>query len=277
VDAKRFNGRIVLITGASSGIGRATAERFAEEGARLALLDRDQAAGLAVKDAIDARGGDCDFHHIDISDESAIISAVNQIQNRFHGLDHIVNSAGITVVKKLEECTAQEWDYVLNVNLRSVFLIAKYALPLLRSSQHPTIVNVASVSSIVAQIGTAAYVASKGGLLMLSKALALDLAEDGIRVNCVCPGITDTPMFRYHMSMETNPMEATQERISRVPLGRALLPREVADAILYLASDQSSGITGTSLVVDAGYTATAEWSRAAVPVRDSNQTTIRDG
>jgi NAD(P)-dependent dehydrogenase (short-subunit alcohol dehydrogenase family) len=277
VDNKRFEGRIVLITGASSGIGRATAERFADEGARLALLDRDQAAGIAVKDGIEARGGDCAFHHVDISDESAIISAINQIQSRFQSVDHVVNCAGITVVKKIEECTAQDWDYVLNVNLRSVFLIAKYVLSLLRSSQHPTIVNVASVSSMVAQIGTAAYVASKGGVLMLSKALALDLAEEGIRVNCVCPGITDTPMFRFHMSMESNPIEATQERISRVPLGRALLPREIADAILYLSSDQSSGITGTSLVVDAGYTATAEWSRGAVSVHDSNSTKIRDG
>ena len=115
----------------------------------------------------------------------------------------------------------------------------------------------------MAQPGTLAYVASKGGVLMLSKALALDLAADGIRVNCVCPGITDTPMFRAHVGTTPDPEATLRKRIDRVPLGRGLEPEEIADAILYLSSDRSSGITGTSLVVDGGYTATAEWSEKA--------------
>jgi len=129
----------------------------------------------------------------------------------------------------------------------------------LRRSAAPSIVNIGSISSFVAQQGTPAYVASKGAVLLLSKALALDLAP--IRVNCVCPGITDTPMFRSHVNATPEPEKTLQGRLARVPLSRALSPREIADAVLYLSSDQASGITGTSIVVDGGYTAAAEWSQ----------------
>jgi NAD(P)-dependent dehydrogenase (short-subunit alcohol dehydrogenase family) len=121
------------------------------------------------------------------------------------------------------------------------------------------VVNVSSVSGLVAQKGTPAYVASKGAVLMLSKALALDLAADGIRVNCVCPGITDTPMFHSHVDATADPALTLQQRVSRVPMARMLSPDEIADAILYLASERASGITGTELLIDGGYLATAEW------------------
>jgi len=166
------------------------------------------------------------------------------------------------LVKGIEECSAEEWDRVLAVNLKSVFLLVKHALPWLRQSPQPAVVNIGSVSSFIGQQRTPAYVASKGGVLLLSKALALDLATDGIRVNCVCPGITDTPMFRFHLNSTADPERTLGERLRRVPLGRALTPREIADAVLYLAGPESSGITGTSIVVDAGYTAAAEWSPA---------------
>ena len=139
--------------------------------------------------------------------------------------------------------------------------MVKHALPWLRLSPQPTVVNIGSVSSFIGQQRTPAYVASKGGVLLLSKALALDLAPDRIRVNCICPGITDTPMFRFHVNSTPDLSATLRERVSRVPLGRALAPKEIADAVLYLSSDQSSGVTGTSLVVDAGYTAAAKWSQ----------------
>jgi NAD(P)-dependent dehydrogenase (short-subunit alcohol dehydrogenase family) len=263
VTDRQFEGQVVLITGAASGIGRATAQCFADAGAMVAMLDHDEAAGRALTEAIRAGGGHCEFYPVDLGDESAIIHALQEVKHRLRRLDHVVNNAGMTLVKSLEECTAAEWDRVLNVNLRSIFLIVKYSLPLLRAAPHPTIVNIGSVTSFVAQPGTLAYCASKGGVLMISRALALDLAADGIRVNCVCPGITDTPMFRFHSSKSPDPEGTIRERTNRVPLGRLLEPKEIANAIAYLSCEQSSGITGTSLVIDAGYTAAAEWSAKA--------------
>lgn len=257
---RRFEERVALVTGGGSGIGFATAQRFAEEGARVALVDRDQESGEAAANAIRASGGVCQFYYADLGIESEIIEALNNVVTKFRQVDHLINNAGMVLVKSIEECSGDEWDRVINVNLRSIFLMTKYSLPSLRISRHATIVNLGSVSSFIAQTDTPAYVASKGGALMLSKALALDLARYGIRVNCVCPGITDTPMFRFHVNATADPEQTLRERIGRVPMARALSPREIADTILYLSSEQSSGITGTSVVVDAGYTAASEWT-----------------
>ncbi|MDQ2774415.1 MAG: SDR family oxidoreductase [Acidobacteriota bacterium] len=257
---QRFEGRIAVVTGGASGIGFGIAERFAEEGAFVALLDREEEGGQAASAQIRARGGTCEFFRVDVAAESEVIAALQRIVQRFHGIDHLVNNAGMVLVKGIEDCTADEWDRVIDVNLKSVFLMVKHSLQWLRRSTQPSVVNIGSVSSFIGQQGTPAYVASKGGVLLLSKALALDLAPDGIRVNCVCPGITDTPMFRSHVNTTPDPERTLRERFGRVPLRRALSPREIADTVLYLSSDQSSGVTGTSILVDGGYTAAAEWS-----------------
>jgi NAD(P)-dependent dehydrogenase (short-subunit alcohol dehydrogenase family) len=257
----RFQGRVAVVTGGASGIGFAIAERFASEGARVALLDREADAGQAAAGKIAAAGNICEFFHADVSSESDVKRALDAVAQRFQGIDCLVNNAGIVVVKGVEQCSATEWDQVMAVNVKSVFLTVKYALAWLRRSSQPAVVNIGSISSFIGQQGTPAYVASKGAVLMLSKALALDLAPDGIRVNCVCPGITDTPMFRFHVNSTPDPERTLRERCSRVPMQRALSPREIADTVLYLAGPESSGITGTSVVVDAGYTATAEWSQ----------------
>ena len=255
-----FKDRVVIVTGAASGIGRAVARRFAEEGAAVALLDCDGEHGLVVAQEIRAAGGVCEFYPTDVASKENVVSTVQAVLRRFQRIDHLVNNAGIVLVKGVEDCTAEEWDRVMNVNVKSIFLLVKYTLPVLRSSPSATVVNVGSISGLVAQKGTPAYVASKGAVLMLSKALALDLATYGIRVNCVCPGITDTPMFRFHVNASRDPERTLAERCQRVPLARMLSPEEIADAVLYLSSSRASGITGTELVVDAGYTATAEWS-----------------
>ena len=257
----RFDGRVAVVTGGASGIGLAIAERFAEEGARVALLDCAADAGPSAASRIAAAGHACQFFHVDVASEASVIQALAQITESFGGLDHLVNNAGMVLVKTIEECTSDEWDRLMAVNLKSVFLTVKHALPWLRRSAQPSVVNIGSISSFVAQQRTPAYVASKGAVLLLSKALALDLALDGIRVNCVCPGITDTPMLRFHVNASPDPERTLRERCNRVPLGRTLAPREIADSVLYLAGPESSGITGTSLVVDAGYLATAEWHR----------------
>jgi NAD(P)-dependent dehydrogenase (short-subunit alcohol dehydrogenase family) len=256
----RFNDRVALVTGAASGIGLAIATRFAAEGAAVVALDIDKEKGKAAAVGIRDSGGRCEFVPADVSREEDVADAVRAAVEKWGGVDHLVNNAGIVLVKSIEECTVEEWDRVMAVNVRSIFLTAKHALPWLRLSRSPTIVNIGSVSSFVGQADTPAYVASKGAVAMLSKTMALDFARWGIRVNCVCPGITDTPMLRYHISRSADPERTVRERLNRVPLGRMLTGEDIAAATLYLSSLDSAGITGTTLLVDAGYLAAAEWS-----------------
>lgn len=258
-----FQYRIAVVTGAAAGIGFAVAQRFAEEGATVALLDQNDKEGRAALDKIKAISPGSEFYRVDVGAETEMRATMATISARFRKVDHLVNNAGIVMVKTVEESSGEDWDRVMDVNVKSMFLAVKYLLPALRLAAQPTIVNMGSVSGMVAQRGTPAYVAAKGAVVMLSKALALDLAEEGIRVNCVCPGITDTPMLRLHANTTADPERTLKERCERVPLTRMLSPREIADAVLYLSGDGSSGITGTSLVVDAGYTAAAEWSRSS--------------
>jgi NAD(P)-dependent dehydrogenase (short-subunit alcohol dehydrogenase family) len=250
---------VAVVTGAASGIGRSVAEHFAQAGLSVALLDSNDGEGRRVCREIQAREQNCEFFPVDVSNALEVASTVEKIAVRFGGVTHLVNNAGIVLIKGVEECSVAEWDRVFDVNVKSIFLMVKHCLPLLRQSPGASIVNVSSVSGLVAQKGTPAYVASKGAVLVLSKALALDLAADGIRVNCVCPGITDTPMFRAHVDSTSDPQSTLHQRTRRVPLGRMLSPGEIADAVLYLASDRASGVTGTELVIDGGYLAAAEW------------------
>lgn len=256
----RFENRVALVTGGGSGIGRGIAERFAAEGARVAILEQNAVNGRAAADQVRAAGGACEFIACDVSREDHVIRAVECALATFGAVHHLVNNAGIVLVKPLQETTVDEWDRVMDVNVKSIFLTSKHCLAPIRRSSGGTIVNIGSVSSFVGQKHTPAYVASKGAVAMLSKTLALDFAEFGIRVNCVCPGITDTPMFRHHLSRTADPEGTLRERCNRVPLGRMLSGTDIANAVLYLSGPESAGITGVTLVVDAGYLAAAEWS-----------------
>jgi NAD(P)-dependent dehydrogenase (short-subunit alcohol dehydrogenase family) len=265
----RLHGRVALVTGAASGIGAAIAELFAEEGAAVAVVDRDLAGAESIAEAIRGGGGRALAIRADVADDAEVRAAVERTVAAFGGLQHLVCNAGIVTVAPLEQVSVEDWDRVLAVNLRSVFIAAKHALPELAKPGDGTIVTLGSVSSLVAQGSTPAYVASKGAVLMLTKALALDLAARGIRCNCLCPGITDTPLFRYHVSRAPDPEAVLKARAKRVPLGRFLTPRDVARAALYLSCADSDGITGIAHVVDAGYTAAAEWEneRAVIGTR----------
>jgi NAD(P)-dependent dehydrogenase (short-subunit alcohol dehydrogenase family) len=259
-DVGVFEGRVAVVTGAASGIGLAIAARFAAAGASVVALDIDQGKGEAAAAELETHRWKCEFVLADVSREDDVASAIELAANRWGGVDHLVNNAGIVLVKPIEECTVEEWDRVMAVNVRSIFLTAKHALPWLRRSSAPTIVNVGSVSSFVGQANTPAYVASKGAVAMLSKTMALDFARFGIRVNCVCPGITDTPMLRYHISRSPDPEKTIRDRLNRVPLARMLSGDDIAAATLYLSGPGSAGITGTTILVDGGYLAAAEWS-----------------
>ncbi len=256
---KRLEGRVALVTGAGSGIGQGIAELFTEHGAKVALLERDESKGRETLNRILESGGDAILLPADVSKEDDVRRAVAETLESYGALHHLVNNAGIVLVKPLEECTEAEWDDVMAVNVKSVFLTVKHAISALKQADSATIVNIASVSSLVGQGNTPSYVASKGAVMMLTKALALDYARFGIRVNCICPGITDTPLFRYHVSRASDPEATLDRRAARVPLGRFLTPRDIAKAALYLSTDDSSGVTGIAHVVDAGYLAAAEW------------------
>src|SRR6185503_2968190 len=161
--------------------------------------------------------------------------------------------------KPLHEYSEKEWDRVMDVNVKSMFFAVKHAIPHLRRAGRGCILNVGSISSFVGQALTPVYTTSKHAIVGLTKSLALDYAKDGIRSNCVCPGITDTPMLREHLNVQTDPNAALAARLRRVPMGVPLTPHDVAKTILFLSCDDSSGITGTTLTIDAGYLTAAEW------------------
>lgn len=256
---KRLQGQTVWISGGASGIGEATAKLFAQQGANVAVADVQVDRGRAVVEEITLRGGQAIFIKCDVSQAGQVEAAIAQTVAQFGQLHNLVNSAGVVHVGLLHELSEHDWDTVLGVNLKSIFLAVKYGLPHLQQQARSTVVNIASVSGFVGQAGTPAYLASKSGVLGLTRAIALDYAAIGLRCNAICPGITDTPMLRYHLNTTPNPEETLANRLRRVPMGVALQPLDIAKAALYFSCEDSAGITGTSLVVDAGYTAAAEW------------------
>jgi NAD(P)-dependent dehydrogenase (short-subunit alcohol dehydrogenase family) len=264
----RLRRQTAWISGGASGIGEATAGVFASEGASVAIIDVQQERGLRLEQTIRLQGGDGLFIHCDVSSEDQIRSSIDRTVSRFGGLQIVVNCAGVVDVKPLHEYTEAEWDRLMAVNVRSIFFSVKHALPHLRKRPPGYVVNLGSISSFVGQAGTPAYTASKAAVLGLSRSIALDHAADGVRCNCVCPGITDTPMLRHHLESGGRAAEVLNHRLRRVPLGKALTAEDIARAVLYFSCEDSAGITGTSLVIDGGYLAAAEWESPRVILPD---------
>jgi NAD(P)-dependent dehydrogenase (short-subunit alcohol dehydrogenase family) len=260
----RLAGQTAWISGATRGIGEGTALLFAEEGAAAAVIGRNENDGLRVVRAIESKGGNAIFIRCDVGREDEVRDSIQQTAATFGGLQILVNNAGIVDIRMLHECTEEQWDHVMNVNVKAIFFAFKHAFPYLADNDRSYVVNVGSISSFVGQSGTPAYTTSKGAVLQLSRSIALDYARQGVRCNCVCPGITDTPMLRQHLNATPDPEAHLAERLNRVPLNVALTPRDVAKSILYFSCEDSAGITGTSLIVDAGYLAAAEWDSSAV-------------
>lgn len=253
-------GKAAIVTGAAQGIGKGIAAALANAGAAVTVADVNDAPGAAAVAEIAARGARGLFVHADVTHEEEVRSLIDATVAAFGRLDIVVNNAGVVAVQTVEESSVEDWDRVMAVNVRSIFLTTKHALPHLRAVGGGAILNIASVSSFVAQQGTPAYCASKGAVLMLTKALALDYGREHIRVNCLCPGITDTPMLRYHARHADDPDAHLRQRLQRVPTGEMLFPEDMGRAAVFLCSDDALGITGTSLVVDGGYIACAEFS-----------------
>ncbi|MBS0663697.1 MAG: SDR family oxidoreductase [Verrucomicrobia bacterium] len=258
--AGRLAGKVAWISGATSGIGEAAAELFAAEGARVALVGRRLALGRKIAQRINARTpGAALALACDVSDERAVARSIAATVRRFGRLDIVVNNAGMVEIGDLHTYSEAQWDRVMGVNVKSMFFAFKHAFPHLRAARRGYVVNVGSISSFVGQARTPVYTTTKHAILGLTRSIALDYAVHGIRCNCVCPGITETPMLWEHLNVRPDPRGALNERLRRVAMGVSLSPADVARSLLYFSCEDSAGITGTSLVVDCGYLTAAEW------------------
>lgn len=259
MNQKRLNGQVAWISGGASGMGEATAELFATEGAKVAVVDIQVERGNQVVERIVNQGGQAIFLACNVAQEDQVRDSIEQTVAHFGSLQIIVNCAGIVHVAPLHEYSEDEWDDLMGVNLKSIFFSLKHGLVHLRQNQRSYMVNIGSVGSFIGQANTPAYTASKHAVLGLSRSIALDYAADGLRCNCICPGITDTPMLRYHLNTTPDPEATLAKRLRRVPMGIALTPMDIAKAVLYFSCEDSAGITGASLIIDGGYTTAAEW------------------
>ena len=242
----RFDGRVALVTGAASGIGKATSLRFAEEGASVVIADVQDEAGNEVASQIASSGGAATYVHLDVTDEQGWADAVATTVDTYGRLDILVNNAGIGDTEPLEVTTVDTWNKVVAVTQTSVFLGMKAAAEALKASGHGSVVNVSSMYGIVGSGVSPAYHAAKGAVRLLTKTTALGWATEGVRVNSVHPGFIDTPILG---DTDRNML------IAGTPMARLGRPEEIASAILWLASDDASFVTGAELVVDGGYTA----------------------
>jgi NAD(P)-dependent dehydrogenase (short-subunit alcohol dehydrogenase family) len=250
--AERLSGKIAFVTGGASGIGLATARRFAEHGATVVIADRNEPA------ARQAAEGHPSLHaiHLDVTDEVRWAAAIDEALERFGRIDAVVNSAGIATVSDIETCTTQEWRRVMSVNADGVFFGCRNAVRAMKA-HGGSIVNLSSVSGIIGGHNVVAYNASKGAVRLLTKSVALHCARQGygIRCNSVHPAFVETPMVDRMLQTTADPGRTRERLAAGVPLGRFGTPDEIADLIVYLASDESQFVTGAEFVIDGGMTA----------------------
>jgi NAD(P)-dependent dehydrogenase (short-subunit alcohol dehydrogenase family) len=251
----RLADKVALITGGTSGMGRATAVLFAQEGARVAITGRNEARGREVVAEIEQAGGTAIFIRSDVRFAEECRRAVEETLQAFGRLDILFNNAGVLYANTVLDCTEEEWDLTLDTNLKGTYLMSKFALPAMITQGSGVIINNASGWGLVGGDAAAAYCASKGGVVLLTKAMAIDHARQGIRVNCICPGDVDTPMLPEDAQRRGMKWEAYLASAANRPMGRIGKPEEIAKAVLFLASDDSSFVTGAVLAVDGGGTA----------------------
>jgi NAD(P)-dependent dehydrogenase (short-subunit alcohol dehydrogenase family) len=243
--------KVALITGAASGIGRAAALLFAREGAAIAIADLNQ-AGQAVAQEIIQSGGRATFELTDVTRAIDCQRIVERTLREYGGIHILFNNAGIMRRASVVELREEDWDRVMSVNVKSIYLISRQVIPIMVKAGGGSIINTASGWGLVGGPRAAAYCASKGAVVLLTKAMAIDHGPQNIRVNCICPGDTDTAMLRNEAQQLGQREDAFFAQSVRRPLGRIGKPEEIAQAALYLASDASSFVTGTALVVDGG-------------------------
>ncbi len=258
----RFQGKVALITGGTSGIGRATARLFCKEGAKVVIVGRTEKTGQETVEMIKKEGGEVTYVKGDVSKASDMENMVKETVKKYGRIDILFADAGVHVAHRtlLEDMSEEDWDQVLDINLKGMFLAAKYTIPVMKKQGGGVIINTASTFSFVGS-GDIPYTASKGGVLQFTKAAALELAKFNIRVNCICPGtsveITPEGIIGYGRlrKVGSEEYERSKERVKDFPIGRMGTYEDQANAVLFLASDEASFITATPLLVDGGYTA----------------------
>jgi len=251
----RLAGKVAIITGAGAGIGRSTALLFAKEGAKVVVADYDSERGAETVGIIREDGGEATFIQVDVSKAADAERMARATVETYGKLDILVNNAGIYMQADAVEMTEEDWDRILDVNLKGVFLCSKYCIPEMIKGEGGSIVNIGSEAGIVGIKNQVAYNVSKSGIIALTKSTAIDFAIHNIRVNCVCPGTTETPLVKAALERAPDPA-ATRRALEEVrPANRLGRPEEIAAGILYLASDESPYATGSILSIDGGYTA----------------------
>lgn len=252
----RVEGKVAIVTGGALGIGKATAELLAREGATVAVTDVKDEEGNDVVAAITEANGTAQYWHLDVSQEAEVERVITEVADAFGGIDVLVNNAGISGADKpTHEVSEEEWDQVMAVNVKGVFFCTKHAVPHLRQRDRGSIVNLSSIYGLVSAPDVPPYHASKGAVRLMTKTDALLYAEDQIRVNSVHPGFIWTPMVEHYLADQGDIEEGRKAVGQAHPLGHMGEPDDIAYSILYLASDESKFVTGAEIVVDGGYTA----------------------
>lgn len=251
----KLAGKVALVTGAGSGIGQAIATLFAAEGARVGVADFSSDGGMQTVGLIRQAGGEAHFFQADVSQSAEVQQTINGLVEHWGRIDILCNNAGIGVAAAVVDTSEEDWDRVLAVDLKGVFLGCKYAIPHMIDQGGGVIVNTASVAGQVGVLNRAAYCAAKAGVVGLTKSISVDYVGQNIRVNAICPGTVDSPWIRMILSQQPDPVAERQRMVERQPMGRMGEPSEIAKAALYLASDDSAFITGTALIIDGGLTA----------------------
>jgi len=247
----KLAGKVAVVTGATDGIGKAIALICAKEGAKVAMVGRDEAKGKAALEEV-RKSGEAIYIKADLSDSSQVKKTIERAVQEYGRIDILVNNAAACPPGTILTTSEEAWDYVIDLNLKGVFLCSKYAIPYMQKIGGGSIINVGSINSLMAMENEAAYDASKGGVLMLTKATALDFAKSKIRVNCILPGAIETAMFHGSLNTAPDPAKARQWITSKHPIGRTGEPNEIAEVALFLATDSASFITGAAIPVDGG-------------------------
>lgn len=251
----RLSGKVGLVTGGGTGIGKACAVRFAAEGAKVAVAGRRKELLAETVSQISAAGGEAIAIPCDVSRTEEVAHAVLMVVDRFGLLNLVVNNAGAMQPGTAEQTSDAHFDLMIDANLRSTFLVSRAALPHLRKAGGGSIINIGSVFGLVGMKNRVAYAAAKGGVTVMTKAMALDHAKENIRVNCICPSLVETEIARALFAAAPDPDAARRERLTSVPMGRAGKPEEIAALAAYLASDESAWMTGSAISIDGGHAA----------------------